>query len=116
MTHYVDNVPVFNADSNPVIGSPLWAVEAAVNAPWPTDHGTFLQSATVQQLLCLEIASGSTQRKPELIADAKKQILLPGSLRERGEFCILVMGLERKQRFGWNIRSVDFHNIHHRQH
>lgn len=111
----------------PVNYSPSWALEKE-DKPWPIEHATFLDSAAAQQLLCLEIASGSASRhRAELIRDGKKQVLLPGSLRERGEFCIIEVALEEvgdnameenaghlrssDRRFAWNVHKVDFHQL-----
>lgn len=95
----------------------------------------------VQNFMCLEIASGSASScMPELIKQGNSQLLLPGSLRERGEFCILEMALEeelltKQQRlrehefssapskpgttsrsnqtrsFTWKLQKVDFHQL-----
>jgi hypothetical protein len=67
--------------------------------PWPMEHETFVDTALVQQFLCLEIASGAAAKhKPEIIKRGKSQLLLPGSLRERGEFCILEVSLEEQKK------------------
>jgi len=106
VTHYVDCQPMRATTSDdrggeagdseylPANGMPLWTLDKE-DRPWPVEHAAFLDSVTAQQLLCLEIASGSSARhKPELLHLGKKPILMPGSLRERGEFCIVEMSLE----------------------
>jgi len=150
ITHYEDSASLLGESSvhsidnewHPVNGSPLWALEKE-DKPWPVEHSTFLQSSTVQKLMCLEIASGSASRhKPELLVRGKKQILLPGSLRERGEFCILEVCLVEQssdtqvplshtvpadtsnksvpstsgRKFAWNLERVDFHKLNRFRH
>jgi hypothetical protein len=67
------------------------ATSQTIKRPWDVEqHASFAQSPLSEKLLCLEIASGSAaSHKPELIEEGACQVLLPGSLRERGEFCIL---------------------------
>lgn len=106
----------------------------STSLPWPIDHDSFLESVIAQQHLCLEIASGSASRHaPEWISNgtalsatgtrtrrntSEGPVLLPGSLRERGEFCILQLSLVEKapgsmssRRFAWEVQLVAFHRI-----
>lgn len=108
--------------------------ETASRSPWPIDHDQFLANTSTQQHLCLEIAGGSAAIHPPawICSTARSKIggsnqqsakessvLLPGSLRERGEFCILQLSLvENKQiessprpRFSWEVLQVDFHQV-----
>ncbi|GKY91122.1 hypothetical protein MPSEU_000085000 [Mayamaea pseudoterrestris] len=67
-----------------------------VSQPLTTQmHASFLDCADLApNPLCLEIASGSAaEHAPELIRKGDNQVLRPGSLRERGEFCILEVAL-----------------------
>ena len=72
-------------------GSPSWAIERFL--PWPVEggsHDDFIDSKVAQNLLCLEIASGSSvHRKAEIEKRGNVHILFPGSLRVRGEFAIV---------------------------
>jgi len=103
------------------------------SVPWPIDHGEFLRDASTSRLLCLEIASGSAVSHPAAwISDSASPngshgggggnsngpLLLPGSLRERGEFSILTVALieqsdktEQQRRFAWEVQSVDIHYL-----
>lgn len=65
---------------------------------WPATHDTFLESSSSQHQLCLEIASGSAAKhSPKVIKSGGTTILLPGSLRERGEFCLVDMALMERE-------------------
>lgn len=109
--------------------------------PWPNDHNEFLMDNSTSRHLCFEIASGSAVSHPAAwlnnnnnkervrsvesrsIASvgssgcSKGPVLLPGSLRERGEFSIIKVALveqstKREQRqFAWEVQNVDFYNI-----
>lgn len=75
--------------------------------PWKSDHNEFL--ANNSDLLCMEIASGA----PWLPAKWLPHVLLPGSLRERGEFSVVELGLFQQGRtFAWKVANVDIHNVH----
>jgi hypothetical protein len=66
---------------------------AEVN-PWPTEHEAFRASSLAQQRMCLEIASGCPVRRPEVRTTGPNQtVLIPGSLRERGEFSVVQVSL-----------------------
>lgn len=84
--------------------------------PWPRDHASFCTAN--DSLLCLEIASGSSPQHPaRLIRQGTVPILLPGSLRERGEFCLLDLSLSERRhhaserRFAWKVNNVNFHRV-----
>lgn len=118
------------------------------NLPWPDDHNEFLRSVIAQQSLCIEIASGyaadheptwidssrtirtargrlrSKKKARHPLRECDGPVLLPGSLRERGEFCILEIALvdqktKQKQsstlkperRFAWEVQDVKFHRM-----
>ena len=121
VTHYAD-LDTYDDVPN---GSPSWAIEA--DLPWPMqDHGAFLNSFITKQLLCLEIASGSSAKRPPELRKhpSGNSVLLPGSLRERGEFCLVDLAIvpsnpEGKKdsqgdstKFVWKVTNVDFHSIH----
>lgn len=112
--------------------------------PWPTGHQKFLNSTIASENLCFEIATGlpSKYHQPEWIPCASASaftddanlnvdrgsirpgpgVLLPGSLRENGDFCILHLSLVQQQnsngsngssypqhQYGWEVQNVEFH-------
>uniref|UniRef100_A0A7S3P6W0 Uncharacterized protein n=1 Tax=Amphora coffeiformis TaxID=265554 RepID=A0A7S3P6W0_9STRA len=126
VTHYAD---LDNYDDAPANGSPSWAIEESRDLPWPMqDHDTFLNSLVANNLLCLEIASGSSAKRPPEWRKHRggTSVLLPGSLRERGEFCLVDLAivpanLEDSQesldagnsstKFAWKVTDILFHSI-----
>lgn len=91
------------------------AAEPAVPAlPWPPEHEGFRRCALAQERLCLEIASGNPGLEPRVFAawgercngsgsDANREdsnvsttVLLPGSLRLRGEFSVVQVSLQEQ--------------------
>lgn len=124
VTHYAD---LDSYDEMPANGSPSWAIEP--DLPWPVqDHDTFLNSILVRELLCLEIASGSSAKRPPELRKhpSGTNVLLPGSLRERGEFSLVDLtvvpakhggsvrspsGSDDVNQFVWKVTNVVFHNI-----
>lgn len=98
--------------------------------PWPPEHSKFVDSPLAQEHLALEIASGGgTSQRPKDIQKGNVRIVIPGSLRERGEFCLVDMSLmeqvvmksmaaastaspkQKKSTFAWSVRNVEFHNM-----
>lgn len=100
--------------------------------PWPPEHSKFMDSSLVQEHLALEIASGGgTSQRPKHIQKGNVRIVIPGSLRERGEFCLVDMSLmeqaviksmaaatastatapKKKKSYAWSVRNVEFHNM-----
>lgn len=101
--------------------------------PWPPEHSKFMDSSLVQEHLALEIASGGGRsQRPKDIQKGNVRIVIPGSLRERGEFCLVDMSLMekvvmksmaaaatvstasppmKKKSFAWSVRNVEFHNM-----
>ena len=91
------------------------------------DHDAFLNSYLAARQLCLEIASGSSAKRPPEWRKhpSGTSVLLPGSLRERGEFCLVDLAivpsnLEESEgdiggndttKFMWKVTNVDFHNM-----
>jgi hypothetical protein len=98
---------------------------------WPPEYRRFVESSVVQENLALEIASGGGfAQRPKEIQKGNVRIVVPGSLRERGEFCLVDMSLmeqavkknlaaastsaasaKKKSTFAWRVRSVEFHNM-----
>jgi len=101
----------------------------AGDRPWPPEHSNFIESSLVQEHLALEIASGGgVSQRPKEMQKGNVRIVIPGSLRERGEFCLVDMSLmeqtvkknmtastaspaTKKSTFAWRVRSVEFHNM-----
>ena len=103
----------------------------APHHPWPMGHQQFLRNDDDNQssdFLCLEIASGAAPwHAAQWIRDTSttmttnkttKDVLLPGSLRERGEFSLVELGLVEEQSrkgvrrsFGWKVVNVEFHQL-----
>jgi hypothetical protein len=104
--------------------------------PWPVGHDSFLNSPLAQQNLCFEIASGPLSKSaPEWISGCAPfdrdrdennnidrattgPVLLPGSLRERGDFCIVRLSLIEQtlknisvRKYAWEVQNVDFHTV-----
>jgi hypothetical protein len=132
VTHYADLDTYQDVPAN---GSPSWAIDP--DQPWPADgHEAFLNSSLASQLLCLEIASGSSGKRPPEWRKHRNgtSVLLPGSLRKRGEFSIVSLSvvpvhvdaesadnddadnddekMSGTTQFVWKVTSVDNHNIH----
>jgi hypothetical protein len=132
ITHYVDSCALTGiqpalADTN--LGSS--AAEETTPRPWPTTNGKVRQAffQKSRDALCLEIASGSARYHPaQWIRSSKMSssnvadVLLPGSLRERGEFCIVHVGLAEggattssnkssSAPFAWKVMNVEFHRL-----
>jgi hypothetical protein len=110
--------------------------------PWPPEHEVFLESDASKRLLVLEIACGSAVGHPPQFCPkgtrageststataTRPPVLLPGSLRERGEFSLVEMSLVRDgsnsssrggggpAKYRWTVRNVEFFNIHTRPH
>ena len=89
--HMENGYSVHLSEDEPLNGSPSWAIER--HSPWPSpsdDRDDFVKSKVVQQLLCLEIASGSAAHHlPHLQKRGNVNVLFPGSLRTRGNFAIV---------------------------
>jgi hypothetical protein len=145
VTHYVHGLQLTEADPShqdeedlpPVKDCPSRCTNAAntneddsnskPTMPWPpVAHETFVESTATQQQLCLEIASGSAAKhSPRVIHSGTTTILLPGSLRERGEFCLVDMALMERdasagsatgrkasaKKFAWKVKNVDVHRL-----
>jgi hypothetical protein len=101
VTHYVHGLQLtappeenVQEEEAPANDSPSWCTNAESAMPWPATHETFVESSNSQHQLCLEIASGSAAKhSPKVIKSGNTTILMPGSLRERGEFCLVDMAL-----------------------
>ena len=80
-------------------------------AAWPAHHDRFCREQ--EDLLSLEIASGCSSAPARLLEQGNVPILLPGSLRQRGEFCLLDLSLKRGEdrRFAWRVQDVDIRRV-----
>lgn len=68
--------------------------EESFDPPWPTEHEAFCALPVVQEHVLLEIAAGRNSkgqavRPMELPKGPTMRVVLPGSLRERGEYCVV---------------------------
>lgn len=115
-----------NDDNNAVRSKPDDGPSA-----WSPEYRRFVESSVAQENLALEIASGGgVAQRPKEMQKGNVRIVIPGSLRERGEFCLVDMSLmeqaakknfttaasapsaaKKKSTFAWRVRSVEFHNM-----
>lgn len=127
VTHYVDSLPLTKLDC---------PTESNSTMPWPTNLESGASNANERQefydsnryQMCLEIASGSSRSIPaqwiqspfpETRPDLKANVLLPGSLRERGEFSLVYLGLvdacddrdASEKSFEWKVLDIHIHRL-----
>jgi len=123
-TRQDDNSPLSDLADDSVLQNENYGM------PWPKEserYFEYFESTVAKELFCLEIASGSsTQHEAQILKRGNTQVLMPGSLRKRGEFSILNLSLvpveegkkyataRSKTRFHWKVRTVDFHNLNNR--
>lgn len=129
VTHYVDGLALTINDD--------CATDSKSSMPWPlTDHASGSSGASDREefyesnshLLCLEIASGSSHSNPakwiqtpfsESRPDLKVNVLLPGSIRERGEFSLVHVGFVETsneddasaKRCEWKVLNIEIHRL-----
>ncbi|GAX19255.1 hypothetical protein FisN_4Lh159 [Fistulifera solaris] len=123
VTHYVDSLAITSCnDSSPDGSNPTM--------PWPAgstnDRNDFFDAN--RELMCLEIASGSSRSVPAQWIQSplpkdkpnwKANVLLPGSLRERGEFSLVHLGVvetsdnrtPNETLFEWKVMDIKIHCI-----
>jgi hypothetical protein len=69
------------------------ADEECFDPPWPSEHEAFCAQPLIQDQVVLEIAAGFNSKgvaaQPMELPKGKMRVVLPGSLRERGEFCLV---------------------------
>ena len=95
--------------------------EESFDPPWPTEHEAFCALPLVQEHVILEIASGLNSSgatvKPMELPKGKVRVVLPGSLRERGEFCLVDVAFmkdpyqPRTNDYRWRVRRTRFHTL-----
>ena len=95
--------------------------EESFDPPWPTEHEAFCALPHVQEHVILEIASGLNSSgatvKPMEVPKGKVRVVLPGSLRERGEFCLVDVAFmkdpyqPRTNDCRWRVRKTRFQTI-----
>jgi hypothetical protein len=76
------------------------AKDESFDPPWPKEHEAFCAHPTVQEHVVLEIAAGfdtngRTVSPPMDVPKGRVRVVLPGSLRERGEFCLIDVAFMR---------------------
>jgi hypothetical protein len=86
--HYshIHSLPLEDSESND-------ADEECFDPPWPSEHEAFCALPLIQEHVVLEIAAGLNSKgltaRPMEIPKGKMKVILPGSLKERGEFCLV---------------------------
>ncbi len=67
--------------------------EESFDPPWPNEHEAFCALPLIQEQIVLEIAAGFNSHgatvSPMEVSKGRMKVILPGSLRERGEFCVV---------------------------
>lgn len=98
--------------------------EESFDPPWPSEHEAFCALPLVQEHVVLEIASGlnscGATVKPMEVPKGKVRVILPGSLRERGEFCLVDVAFmkdpysnhHRPDDYRWRVRKTRFQTLH----
>jgi len=101
--------------------------------PWPPAHEPFCALPHIQEHVLLEIAAGRNSRgkavRPmELPKGPTMRVVLPGSLRERGEFCLVDVAFmknttpsggassatasaSKQEDYRWRVRRTRFQTI-----
>ena len=95
--------------------------EESFDPPWPTEHEAFCALPIIQEHVVLEIASGRNSSgatiKPMELPKGKIRVVLPGSLRERGEFCLVDVAFmkdpyhHKADDYRWRVRKTRFQTI-----
>ena len=106
---------------------------SASSVPLPPEHEAFCSLPHIQEHLLLAIASGpnsagSSPDRPKEVSSGQVRFILPGSLRERGEFCLVDLAymkdplLQQQQHhhhhhhkakddYRWRVRKTRFQTI-----
>lgn len=98
--------------------------EESFDPPWPIDHEAFCALPQVQEHVLLEIAAGCNSQgrsvRPMELPKGMLRVILPGSLRERGEFCLVdvafmkmtgaIAGAKHGD-YRWTVRQTQFQTI-----
>jgi hypothetical protein len=67
--------------------------EECFDPPWPIEHEAFCAQPFIQDQVVLEIAAGFNSKgvvaQPMELRKGRMKVILPGSLRDRGEFCLV---------------------------
>jgi hypothetical protein len=96
--------------------------EESFDPPWPTEHEAFCALPLVQEHVLLEIATGLNSSgnivKPMELPKGKVKVVLPGSLRERGEFCLVDVAFMKDPYqhnaapdYRWRVRKTRFQTL-----
>jgi hypothetical protein len=97
--------------------------EESFDPPWPTEHEAFCALPSVQEHVFLEIAAGRNSTggtvKPMEVPKGRMRVVLPGSLRERGEFCLVDVAFMKSptathtndEDYRWRVRRTRFQTI-----
>lgn len=84
----------------------------------PLQHEDFFELPEVQQHVCLEIASGKNVNgesiAPKIVSKGQNlQVLLPGSLRDRGDYCLVDLAYVADTNHGcqWTVKQTQFRSL-----
>ena len=87
--------------------------------PWPTEHEAFCALPTVQEHVLLEIAAGRNSKgetvSPMQVPKGQNmKVILPGSLRERGDYCLVDVAFTQgrsSKDYQWRVHQTQFFNL-----
>ena len=85
--------------------------------PWPLDHEAFCALPIVQEHVLLEIAAGrnskgETVSKMQVPKGPNMNVILPGSLRERGDYCLVdIAFMQVDNGYQWRVQHTQFLNL-----
>lgn len=98
--------------------------EESFDPPWPIEHEAFCAESFVQEHVLLEIAAGKnskgqTVRPMVLPKGPSMKVIMPGSLREKGEFCLVDVAFTKspfgaasgKNDYRWRVRRTRFQTL-----
>jgi hypothetical protein len=84
----------------------------------PLEHDTFCTSPVVQEHVTLEIAAGRNSRgetiPPRIVTKGPNmKVLLPGSLKGRGDYCLVDIGFVQNNNYEceWTVQKTQFLNL-----
>ena len=88
---------------------------------WPKDHLAFLDSSKTQTQVMLNVASAPPSCAPSELQRGNVRLVVPGSLREHGDFAIIDVALHKdtaktlyQRKYSWRVDRVQFRNMKNR--
>lgn len=85
--------------------------------PWPLEHEAFCALPIVQEHVLLEIAAGRNSKgesvsKMQVPKGPNMNVILPGSLRERGDYCLVdIAFMQVDNGYQWRVQHTQFLNL-----